>query len=154
MDNNFPTELIPRKEFPRPQLYRGEESWLNLNGRWEFEIDHGNSGVSRKMFREDAVYGREIIVPFCPESKLSGIENKDFMRCVWYRRKVLLPAGWDLQKGRVLVHFGAVDYFAQVWVNDEYVGGHRGGYVSFQLDLTDALKKSWTGGSQKHEFKT
>ena len=142
MDNNFPKDLIPRKEFPRPQLYRGEENWLNLNGRWEFEIDHGNSGVSRKMFREDAVYSREIIVPFCPESKLSGIENKDFMRCVWYRRKVSLPAGWDLQKGRVLIHFGAVDYFAQVWVNDEYVGGHRGGYVSFQLDLTDALKKA------------
>lgn len=142
MGNNFPTGSIPRNEYPRPLLERGADSWLNLNGRWEFEIDHGNSGVSRKMFREDAKYGREIIVPFCPESKLSGVEYKDFMRCVWYRRNVVLPEGWDLREGRVLLHFGAVDYFAQVWVNDEYVGGHRGGYVSFELDITCALKRA------------
>ena len=94
-----------RSEYPRPQLRRGEDSWLNLNGKWEFEIDHGNSGVSRGMFSADAKYGREIVVPFCPESKLSGIENKDFMRCVWYRRQCALKPEWDTAKGRVLVNF-------------------------------------------------
>lgn len=129
-----------RSEYPRPQLRRGEDSWLNLNGKWEFEIDHGNSGVSRGMFRADAKYGREIVVPFCPESKLSGIENKDFMRCVWYRRQCALKPEWDTAKGRVLVNFGAVDYFAQVWVDDDYAGGHKGGYAPFSLDITDKLK--------------
>ena len=136
---------LPRPEYPRPQLDRGEGSWVNLNGKWEFEFDHGNSGVSRKLFAADAKFGREIVVPFCPESKLSGIGYKDFMRCVWYRRRAALPEAWDLAKGRVLLHFGAVDYFAQVWVNDDYAGGHKGGYASFQLDITEQLRKAFGG---------
>ncbi|MBO4325719.1 MAG: beta-galactosidase [Clostridia bacterium] len=144
---------LPRAEFPRPQMRREEKNWKNLNGKWEFEFDHGNSGIARGMFRETANYSHEIIVPFCPESKLSGIEYKDFMRCVWYRKTVELPDGWDLSKGRVLIHFGAVDYYAQVWVNDEYIGGHKGGYCSFDLDLTDALRKVLAGDNASGAFR-
>ena len=145
---------IPRSEYPRPQFDRGEQSWINLNGKWEFEIDHGNSGVSRRLYAAEAKYSREIVVPFCPESRLSGVEYKDFMRCVWYRRKVTLPEGWDVEKGRVLLNFGAVDYFAQVWINDEYAGGHKGGYVSFQLDVTGQIRKiAAENGGKNVEFR-
>ena len=128
-----------RSEFPRPQLTRSADSWVNLNGEWDFEFDHGCSGKDRKMFSGNAVYSNKIIVPFCPESRFSGVEYKDFMRCVWYRRRCALPEGWNTDTGRVLLHFGAVDYFAEVWVNDTYAGSHRGGYSSWQLDVTEAL---------------
>ena len=131
-----------RSEFPRPQLFRGEENWINLNGQWEFDYDNGRSGEERGMFTADAEYNLEITVPFCPESELSGIGNTDFIYCVWYRRMCEIPESWDLIKGRVLVHFGAVDYEAKVWVNDRAVGTHRGGYSSFRFDITDALAGS------------
>ena len=70
--------MIPKNEHPRPQWKRSD--WKNLNGEWEFEFDFGNSGVSREMFKNDKVYSKQIEVPFCPESKLSGIEYKDFMK--------------------------------------------------------------------------
>ena len=76
---------IPRPEYPRPIMVR--DRWLNLNGCWEFEIDHGRSGKARKRFEADRLEGK-IIVPFCPESKLSGVEYKDFMAAVWYRRNL------------------------------------------------------------------
>ena len=62
--------MIYRTEHPKPQFQR--ENWVNLNGEWQFEIDHGNSGVSRKMYETDSEYSMKINVPFCPESKLSG----------------------------------------------------------------------------------
>lgn len=113
------------------------DAWLNLNGEWEFELDPGRSGDARGLPLDDA-YGRRIVVPFAPESKLSGIEEKDFMPCVWYRRRFRIPAEW--QRKRVLAHFGAVDYDAMVWVNGKQLGGHRGGYTPFCLDITDALR--------------
>ncbi|HOX36756.1 MAG TPA: glycoside hydrolase family 2 TIM barrel-domain containing protein [Candidatus Brocadiia bacterium] len=125
---------VPRPEHPRPQSVR--ESWLNLNGEWEFEIDNGVSGEERGLTAGRKLSGK-IIVPFCPESPLSGVGNLDFMKCVWYRRKLRVPSGW---KGmRVLLHFGAVDYEARVWVNGKRVGTHKGGNVGFSLDITDAL---------------
>ncbi|MBQ4627066.1 MAG: hypothetical protein IJB45_07450, partial [Clostridia bacterium] len=72
---------IPRNEHPNPQFMR--ENWLSLNGEWQFEIDNSSSGRARKLFSDDYALNSKIIVPFCPESKLSGIENKDFMNCVW-----------------------------------------------------------------------
>ncbi|MDD4797518.1 MAG: glycoside hydrolase family 2 TIM barrel-domain containing protein [Eubacteriales bacterium] len=125
---------IPRPEYPRPQLVR--DTWMNLNGPWEFEIDHGDSGIERKFYQRDGLSGR-INVPFCPESALSGVQYTDFMAAVWYRRAVTLPADWRGQ--RVLLHFGAVDYHAHVWVNGQKVGEHRGGYTSFTLEITAAL---------------
>ena len=122
-----------RSEHPKPQFMR--ENWMNLNGTWEFEFDFGNSGVSRELFKNDKVYSKMIEVPFCPESKLSGIEYKDFMNAVWYRREVEFTK--EQLKDRVILHFGAVDYLATVYVNDKEVGVHKGGSVSFAFDITD-----------------
>ena len=126
--------MIPRHEHPNPQFERSD--WLNLNGEWEFEIDAGTSGIARQLFQKEHLNGK-ITVPFCPESALSGVGNRDFLNCVWYRRDVTLPDGW--KNGRVLLHFGAVDYEAHVYVNGREIGVHKGGYVSFTLDATDAL---------------
>ncbi|WP_304362764.1 glycoside hydrolase family 2 protein [Bacillus sp. FJAT-26390] len=126
---------IPRPEYPRPQMVRSE--WLNLNGEWEFEIDYGKSGKQRNLFEASSLKDK-IIVPFCPESKLSGIESKDFMPAVWYRKEIEMPAEW--KGSRTLIHFGAVDYETEVWVNGKSAGTHRGGYSSFALDITHLLQ--------------
>lgn len=126
--------VVPRPEYPRPQMRR--ESWINLNGYWEFEIDHGKSGRARKLF-DSGRLSDSITVPFCPESKLSGVEYKDFMAAVWYIRTFSIPDEWISKK--VLLHFGAVDYEAEVWVNGVSAGSHRGGYSSFYLDITKYL---------------
>jgi len=127
---------IPRPEYPRPQFVK--EEWLNLNGEWEFEMDPGRSGVQRGLMNADKL-AQKITVPFCPESELSGIGNKDFMQAVWYRRTVKLPEGW---KGkRVLLHFGAVDYETRVWINGKEAGSHRGGYTPFTFEVTDLLQE-------------
>ena len=127
---------IPRPDYPRPQMVRDE--WLNLNGVWEFELDPGLSGEDRHLAAGGEALSRSILVPFAPESELSGLGHRDFMPCVWYRRAFALPSGW--QNGRVLLHFGAVDYEAKVWVNGRPAGSHRGGYSSFSFDITDLLR--------------
>lgn len=129
---------VPRPEYPRPTLVRGEESWVNLNGTWEFAFDFGNSGRERKMW-EAETYEHKIVVPFVPESKLSGIEYIDFIPACWYRRTFTLPEGWDKTAGRVLIHFGAVDYYSEIRVNGELAGTHRGGYTPFAVDVTKLL---------------
>ena len=121
---------MPRPEYPRPQFMRGD--WLCLNGEWQFEIDQGDSGLERGLLKRD-LHDR-ITVPFCPESQLSGIENPDFMRAVWYRRSVNIPAAWAGK--RILLHFQAVDYDSAVWVNGVEVGRHRGGFSPFSCDLS------------------
>ena len=125
--------MIPRPEHPKPQFCR--ESWLNLNGIWAFEIDQGRSGFDRGLANPDASLSQQILVPFCPESDLSGIGYKDFMYGVWYQRKVTLTNAQCA--GRVFLHFGAVDYEANVYVNGKAAGNHKGGYVSFKLEITD-----------------
>jgi beta-galactosidase/beta-glucuronidase len=130
---------IPRPEYPRPQFVR--EKWINLNGYWDFEIDNSKSGRERKL-QEKANLSGKILVPFCPESKLSEVEHKDFMASVWYKREVEIPEDWKNDK--VLLHFGAVDYDTEVWVNGSSVGRHRGGYTSFYFDITDYLKQGVT----------
>jgi beta-galactosidase/beta-glucuronidase len=125
---------MPRPEYPRPDMVR--DTWLNLNGAWEFELDPGRSGIARGLADADSLSDR-ITVPFCPESRLSGIANTDFMPCVWYRRAFFVPKDWAGQ--RVILHFGAVDYLTRVWVNGQDAGGHRGGYAPFSFDITDLL---------------
>ena len=125
---------IPRPEYPRPQFVR--DAWDNLNGVWQFEVDQGDTGEERGLLNK-ARLDEEIVVPFCPESKLSGIGSTDFMRAVWYRRAFHTQPE---QRGkRVLLHFGAVDYDCTVWVNGVRVGGHLGGYTPFVFDITPAL---------------
>ncbi|MET4621077.1 beta-galactosidase/beta-glucuronidase [Arthrobacter sp. 2762] len=120
---------LPKPEHPRPQLVR--ENWMNLNGTWGFEIDAGDSGLERGLARRELT--NEILVPFAPESALSGIEHVDFMEAVWYRRTVAIPQEWAGQN--VLLHFGAVDHDATVWVNGIEVARHRGGFSPFTADL-------------------
>jgi beta-galactosidase/beta-glucuronidase len=124
------TDQIPRSEYPRPQFVR--DRWLCLNGPWQFEIDQGDSGLERGLVQRE-LSGR-IVVPFCPESELSGVSNRDFLNAVWYRRSVRIPAEWKDQ--RILLHFQAVDYDATVWVNGVEVGRHRGGFTPFTCDLS------------------
>jgi len=126
---------MPRSEYPNPQFER--KNWINLNGKWEFEIDNGKSGRERKLYESEKLNG-EIIVPFCPESKLSGVENKDFMAAVWYRRIFSVPDEW--KNGRVNLHFGAVDYEAFIYINGSLAGTHKGGYTSFFVDITKYIK--------------
>lgn len=127
---------IPRPEHPQPQLQR--KNWENLNGEWEFAFDFGKSGIDRKLWENEHLEGK-ILVPFCPESELSGIGHKDFIPAVWYKRKVRLDA--QQLGGRVLLHFGAVDYDCRVWVNGREAGRHRGGYTSFAFDVTDCVSE-------------
>ena len=117
---------VPRPEHPRPDFER--KAWQNLNGEWEFAIGATRPGIEFPL---------RIIVPFCPESKLSGLGHTDFMEAVWYRRKFCLDEA--LQGKRILLHFGAVDYEAQVWVNGKDVVHHKGGYTPFSADITDTL---------------
>ena len=123
---------IPRPEYPRPQMQR--KDWMNLNGEWDFSFDFGNSGMNRKLFEEEKL-DQKITVPFCPESDLSGIGYKDFMPAVWYLRTFELTQ--EQCGGRVMLHFGAVDYECHVWINGKEAGIHKGGYVSFRFDITD-----------------
>jgi beta-galactosidase/beta-glucuronidase len=125
---------IPRPEHPRPHMVR--HNWFSLNGRWQFEFDFGDSGMDRKLY-EAKLFSKTINVPFCPESKLSGISHTDFIAACWYRRDFTLPGEW--QNGRVMLRFEAVDYEAVVWVNGEEAGRHCGGYSPFAFDITNYI---------------
>ena len=119
----------PRSEHPRPQLKR--ETWLSLNGPWEFAGTQQEGRPSR--------FGGEICVPFPPESQLSGIHRptpKGYS--LWYRRSFVLPEGFN--RGRVLLHFDAVDQIATVWFNGEKAAEHAGGYTPFTVDVTALLQ--------------
>ncbi len=128
---------IPRNEYPRPQMVR--EQWINLNGEWDFEIDHSMSGKEKDFFLRDSLNSK-ITVPFCPESKLSGVGFTDFMDCVWYRKNIEIPIEWKNKD--VILHFGAVDYHAFVYVNGTFVCEHKGGYTPFSANITPYLKES------------
>lgn len=133
------TNDIPRPEYPRPQFERTE--WINLNGTWTYEFDLSNSGKNRKLF-EAKSFNNTITVPFCPESKLSGVSYTDFINQMWYQRSLSIPAEWQGKK--ILLNFGAVDYFAEIFIDGEFVGNHCGGSSSFSIDLTQSVKPGQT----------
>lgn len=133
---NERTAKAPRGEYPRPEMVRGD--WMCLNGTWSFERDLGGSGRERE-WEKRRDFCDVITVPFCPESRLSGLGYTDFMAAVWYQRAFELPADWAGK--RVLAHFDAVDYEAFIYVNDKLMGSHRGGYIGFTVDITDALQE-------------
>ncbi len=119
----------PWLAYPRPQMRRG--SYCNLNGSWEFTVTTGQA-LPRH-------YDRTIQVPFCPESSLSGIgQHFDEGAYLFYRRQLVLPEGF--QQDRVLLHIGAADQVAEVYVNQQKVCTHVGGYESFTVDITDTLR--------------
>lgn len=127
---------IPRPEYPQPQFQR--EPWLSLNGAWEFEFDDANAGLDAGWASADRKFTRSITVPYCFESRLSGIGDTSFHPWIWYRRTVALPGEW---KGRrVLLHFGAVNYWSMVWVNGKLAGSHEGGQTPFTFDVTPLLQ--------------
>ena len=133
---------IPRPEHPRPDLQR--DSWLNLNGEWQFDVDEKGDGEQRGWtFGHD--FAQTILVPFCPESRLSGLGlPTNYLPHVWYRRHFQVPA--ELHGKRLLLHFGAVDYHARVWLNGQLMGEHRGGYTPFVFDVTDNVRhRHWLG---------
>ena len=120
----------PLPEYPRPQLRRN--SYLNLNGIWEYAIT--------KTAEKPAAMQGEIVVPFSPETPLSGVghilQPDEYL---WYRRSVTLPEGF-FRGGRLLLHFGAVDQRCTVWVNGQEAGSHTGGYLPFALDVTELIE--------------
>ncbi|WP_410591350.1 glycoside hydrolase family 2 protein [Amycolatopsis sp. lyj-23] len=124
-----PDHVLP--EYPRPQLTRPR--WLNLNGVWEYAGWPSSPDEPRP-----SGYAERILVPFPPESALSGIRRRD--EVLWYRRLFEVPADW--RGSRVLLHFGAVDQTAKVWVNNQLVATHEGGYTAFSADITDVLRAS------------
>ncbi|ACO47348.1 glycoside hydrolase family 2 [Deinococcus deserti] len=120
---------------PRPQLTR--DHWQDLNGVWGFAHDDADIGLSERWFERPEAFDQEIIVPYPPESRASGLRATGYHPVVWYRRTVdLLPKD---REGRVLLHFGAVDYRARVWVNGQLVAEHEGGHTPFTADITLAL---------------
>lgn len=126
---------IPRCEHPKPQFER--QNWINLNGAWDFCFDNGRSGIAREFYKNE-VFDKKIIVPFCVESKLSGIEFKDFIYGVWYKRTFTLDD--NKINGRTVLHFGAADYKTTVFINGNKAGEHTGGYVSFAFDISEYVK--------------
>jgi beta-galactosidase/beta-glucuronidase len=125
---------LPRPEYPRPQFERND--WLNLNGEWRFDFDDANLGLKGSWYKSHS-YSRRITVPFAFQTKLSGIGEIDLHDIVWYERDFELPAKWSAKK--ILLHFGAVDYGAWVWVNGIFVCQHEGGHVPFCADISHAL---------------
>ena len=159
---------IPRPEHPRPQFER--DDWINLNGEWSFAFDFGHSGrdPGRELFKSKG-FDRKILVPFCPESKLSGVGYTDFIEDMWYHRKITVPMAWAGR--RAILHFGAVDYEAEVFIDGVSVGTHFGGTVSFEFDITsyvtpgaehdlvvrvhDSTRNAGQpGGKQCHDYKS
>ena len=128
---------IPRPEHPKPQFQR--DTWMNLNGQWNFAFDFNEVGVERGWAKDPSGFDKKITVPFCPESKLSGIQYTGFIPAVWYHRTFTVPGQWD--KERIFLHFGAVDYDCRAWVNGTAVGRHYGGSASFCFEISAALRQ-------------
>lgn len=132
MLSRFAADLDPESplpDYPRPQMVRGR--WLNLNGSWDYALADKDAG-------RPAEFGGEILVPFPIESTLSGVGTAPGPeQRLWYRRTFEVPPEWG--SDRVLLHFGAVDWHATVYVNGELAGEHRGGFTPFSFDVTDLL---------------
>ena len=120
---------IPRKEYPRPQFERA--AWVNLNGEWDYTFDFSNSGMEQGFPKATSI-DKKIVVTFCPESSLSGVEYKDFINHIWYHREITVPQEWNGKN--VWVNFGAVYFNSEIYVDGVLAGRHFGGSSSFSLD--------------------
>jgi len=119
---------------PRPRMRR--HRWTDLCGVWQFAYDDADVGLSERWHGHPERFDRSINVPFPPESELSGINDKSYHPVVWYRREIEVEVPGD---ERLLLHFGAVDYMAMVWVNGDLVARHEGGHTPFCRDITNSL---------------
>lgn len=122
-----------RNEYPRPQFVRKE--WQNLNGQWNFAFDDENKGTKERWFDDTGKLDQVIQVPFVYQTELSGIDCQEVHDIVWYQKTF----DWQREGRRCLLHFGAVDYHARVYVNGALAGEHTGGHTSFTLDITDLV---------------
>ena len=124
-------EELPRAEYPRPQFQR--QQWQNLNGTWSYTFDFSRTGDQRG-YPDSKGFDGKIIVPFCPESKLSGVGHTDFINTIWYQRQITVPQDWAGQT--ILLHFGASDYETSIYIDGRLVDRHFGGGSSFAVDIT------------------
>lgn len=133
-----------RNDYPRPELVRKE--WLNLNGEWDFDFDFANTlevqylhfnHTGKITYNMPKKIEKKINVPYCPESKLSGIHYTDYINACWYRKVVDVSAYKDK---RILLHFEAAYHTTNVFANGKFVGKHLGGYTPFSFDITDYVK--------------
>lgn len=127
--------LVPRPEYPRPRLVR--DRWQSLNGLWEFAFDPQDAGAAGG-WQDHLSLDDEICVPFAHQTKLSCVGDRQVCEVVWYAQNFEMPDDWTGET--ILLHFGAVDYEATVWLNGALLGIHRGGHVPFTFDATLALK--------------
>lgn len=129
---DWASEVVPENvlpEYPRPLMVR--PTWKNLNGLWQYAI-------TPKGEKTPTAYEGDILVPFCIESSLSGVQKTVGQdSALWYEKTFAVPNEW--KNDRVLLHFGAVDWMTDVWVNGVKVGSHTGGYTPFTFDITQAL---------------
>ena len=117
---------IPRAEYPRPQFER--QDWVNLNGDWTYTFDFVGSGMEKHLHQSQG-FADKITVPFCPESKLSGVGYTDFINHIWYQRSITMPQAWSGK--RVRLNFGAVYYNSEIFIVGKLAGRHFGGSTSF-----------------------
>jgi beta-galactosidase/beta-glucuronidase len=130
-----PAKVLP--EYPRPLMERGE--WQNLNGLWDYAVTPVGGA-------EPGTFQGQILVPFAIESSLSGVQKEvGAENELWYKREFSVPAAW--KNKQVLLHFGAVDWKADVFVNDILVGSHKGGFAPFSFDITPCL-----AGKARHKL--
>lgn len=122
------TNDIPRPEYPRPQFER--TTWVNLNGTWTYEFDLDDSGKKRNLPTAKEL-SKTITVPFCPESKLSGVNHTDFIKKMWYQRSRRYPLTGAT---RSFTPSGAVDYLAEIYIDGRLVGFHNGGSSPFVIE--------------------
>ena len=125
---------VPRPEHPRPDMMRAQ--WVNLNGDWQFDFDDADAGRAQNWMTKET-WGRTITVPFPWQAPLSGIAATEEHPIGWYSRTFAVPTDWKGQ--RVLLHFGALDWHADVWINGSHAGEHDGGYTPFAVDITELL---------------
>ncbi|MCQ8187773.1 sugar-binding domain-containing protein [Streptomyces rugosispiralis] len=125
---------------PRPQLIR-DPDWRDLGGPWQFAHDDEDRGRADRWMdpATSAPFTRTVTVPYPPESAASGVADTDFHPVLWYRRTIDVPR--PAAGRRLLLHFGAVDHRAEVWLNGRLVGRHEGGHTGFTCDLTDAVDR-------------
>ncbi|MDR2040240.1 MAG: beta-glucuronidase [Bacteroidales bacterium] len=135
----FAQANMPRPEYPRPQFER--KDWANLNGEWTYTFDFVGSGLE-KGYPSASKFDGKIIVPFAPESKLSGVGYTDFINHIWYQRNISIPAGW---KGKnIQLNFGAVYFNSEIYIDGKFAARHFGGTSSFSVDITKLVEPGKT----------